>query len=331
MAKTKSRSTKKARTSNRRPSRSSKVPVQRTLRFEVTNSGNAGTETSHYIDLGRELSAVNRRLYRQGLVYKVQRVIVVSTNTLGAPGGSAGFVSLSTVPNTWVTRGAWRYGQKTHRMMQDEAMRGLPNASAARGPWTQFIVSGMDSATPAPTYLRSLDNGGNNATLGEWTATEFHSPDGTTSSDAFKATILGGHVGSAGSRSYVSLVEAFGESRATLASPQPTQPANMEDSPLANVFDHGTNIDEVLTDIQTDGDEPPYSLANYSGGASNQPKPVVQAHGSLGADGAVVLGGFEAVCGLIEVEVKSPVAGDVYSILVELAPGSHRGVAAEAI
>ena len=331
MAKTKSKRTSSKKAMKSRPTRAAKVPVQRTLRFEIQNSGAAGVETSHYIDLARELSAVNRRLYRQGLVYKVARVVVVSTNTIASPGSGAGFVSLSTVPNTWVTRGAWRYGQKTHRMMQDEAMRGLPNAKAARGPWTQFIVSGMDSATPAPTYLRSLDNGGNNATLGEWVASEFHSPDGTTGSDAFKATILGGHVGSAGSRSYVSLVEAFGESRATLASPQPTQPSNMEDSPLANVFDHGTNIDEVLTDIQTDGDEPPYSLANYSGGSANQPKPVVQAHGSLGADGAVVLNGFEAVCGLIEIEAKSPLEGDIYSILVELAPGSHRGVAAEAI
>jgi hypothetical protein len=37
------------------------------------------------------------------------------------------------------------------------------------------------------------------------------------------------------------------------------------------------------------------------------------------------------MCGLIEIEAKSPIANDVYSVLVELAPGNYRGVAADVI
>lgn len=61
------------------------------------------------------------------------------------------------------------------------------------------------------------------------------------------------------------------------------------------------------------------------------PKPLVVQQTTLGADGRSTVGGFSAMCGLIEVEATSPIGEDVYSILVELAPGSYRGVAAEVI
>jgi hypothetical protein len=61
------------------------------------------------------------------------------------------------------------------------------------------------------------------------------------------------------------------------------------------------------------------------------PKPIVMQHGTLGSDGRVTLGGFEAVHGLIELEASSPVASDVYSVLVELKAGSYKGIAAEAL
>jgi len=34
---------------------------------------------------------------------------------------------------------------------------------------------------------------------------------------------------------------------------------------------------------------------------------------------------------LIEVEMKSPIASDIYSVLVELAPGNYRGIKADVI
>jgi hypothetical protein len=37
------------------------------------------------------------------------------------------------------------------------------------------------------------------------------------------------------------------------------------------------------------------------------------------------------MCGLIEIESTSPIADDTYSVLVELAPGKYRGIAAEMI
>ena len=43
------------------------------------------------------------------------------------------------------------------------------------------------------------------------------------------------------------------------------------------------------------------------------------------------MGGFEAMLGLIEFEIKSPIPSDVYSVLVELAPGQYRGIKADVI
>jgi hypothetical protein len=52
---------------------------------------------------------------------------------------------------------------------------------------------------------------------------------------------------------------------------------------------------------------------------------------SLGTDGKCTLAGFQAMCGLVELETKSPIANDVYSVLVELAPGKYRGIKADVI
>ena len=107
-------------------------------------------------------------------------------------------------------------------------------------------------------------------------------------------------------------------------------PGNASDDPLVNVFDYGTAIDEVIDLMEAQGDAPPYELNNYPGGAGNGQKPSVVQDTCI-VDGKTVVGGFNAICGLIEVEAKSTLANDVLSILVELAPGNYRGIAAEVI
>lgn len=299
----------------------------RHLRYEITNSGTPGTETSHYIDLARDLSAINRRLYRQGMVYHVSKVTVVSRNTLPAPGGEAGFISVSCAPNSWTVRSAWRFGKGLWDQMQKQAMMAVPNDTRPR--YNDFKIRGLESNSPG--MLAPQDNGGNALQLGEWAYSEFVSPDGTTGADVYSSHLLGAHAGSAGAYTSVGLVESYSNTRATVATDVPSVVTGGSDDPLANLFDDGTVHDEILEDIATKGDAPPYNLFEYPGSAGNQPKPLVVQHGTLGVDGRVVLGGFEAICGLIELESSSPIGADVYSVLVEITPGAHRGVKAEAI
>jgi hypothetical protein len=82
--------------------------------------------------------------------------------------------------------------------------------------------------------------------------------------------------------------------------------------------------------MEAHGDAPPYDVTNYPGGANNGEKPSVVQDTCI-VDGKSVVGGFNAIAGLIEVEAKSQEPNDVISILVELAPGSYRGIAAEMI
>ncbi len=174
------------------------------------------------------------------------------------------------------------------------------------------------------------DNGGNNVDYGNWDYTDLVTPDGTTSADAFSLHMLGDHNGAAGARISVGLIKSYGESRATVQQFSPNVPNDAADDPLVNVFDYGTAIDEVITNMLYDNDTPPYEIAEYPGDDLNMPKPLVVQDTTI-VDGKATVGGFSSFCGLIEVESKSPIAEDVYSLLVELAPGNYRGIKADVI
>lgn len=305
------------------------TPAVRYLRYELTNSDSANTETSHFIDLAKDLSAINRRLYRQGRSYHVKRISVVSRNTNQlTPGQNAGRITFSCVPESWMTQQAWKRGFKTWQKMQAKAMAAA--GSDIRGTWNDFKVY-MSLDHRGATALVPKDNGGNNLQYGEWTYSKFISPDGTTSSDELDIHMIGAHSGSAGSWNSAGLVKSYAESRATVQADQPdTSTLNLDD-PLMNLFDDGTVTDEILQDLRDEGDTPPYEANNYAGGAGNHPKPLVVQQSTLGTDGRTSVGGFSAMCGLIEIEATSPTADDVYSVLVELAPGKYRGIAADVI
>jgi hypothetical protein len=306
-----------------------RTPVNRYLRYELTNSGTPGTETSHYIDLAKDLSAINRRLYRQGRAYHVKRVSIVSSNTnVIAPGNAAGRITFSTAHDTWVTRNAWRRGFETKQAMDKMALKTM--GSSAKPTFHDFKVY-LSNDHRTGTVLAPKDNGGNNVQAGEWVYSTFVSPDGTTGADDFEAVIHGDHVGAAGSRTVVGLVKSYSATRATVQDTSPDLPGGASDDPLVNLFDDGTVLDEIVNDLETHNDAPPYNPNNYPGGDLNHPKPCVVQQTTLGTDGKSSVGGFTAMCGLIEIEATSPIASDVYSVLVELAPGNYRGIAAEVI
>lgn len=298
------------------------TPAVRHLRYEVTNSSTENTETSHFIDLARDLSAINRRLYRQGRDYHIRKVTVTSINTPN----NAGRISVSTVPNSWMAREAWKRGFENWNKQRKEAIGTNP---ITPGKYADFKVH-LSNDGKGATKLVPKDNGGNSVALGEWQYAVLHTPDGTTSADDFTLHMLGAHVGSAGSWQSIGLIQSYGETRTTVQSSDPNVPSTAKDDPLVNLFDHGTNDDEVLNEVNQDNDQPPYSVTDYPGDNTNMAKPLVMQTGAL-SDGRVVLGGFNAIAGLLEIECKSGLVDDVFEVLVEIAPGNYRGVAADVI
>lgn len=303
--------------------KSAKTPAVRYLRYELTNSGTPGTETSHFIDLARDLSRLNRRLYRQGRDYHVKKITVISSNTPN--GGNR--ISFSTMPDSWVTQRAWQRGFQTFQKMNRKATAAVGNDIT--GKFADFKVY-LTNDHRTGTVLEPKDNGGNDANSGEWEYTQLVSPDGTTGADTFYLHMLGDHVGSAGSWTAVGLVKSYGESRTTVDTDQPNVNSDVSEDPLVNLFDDGTVTDEVINLLEGDNDSAPYQTVNYPGDNGNMPKPLVVQDTTI-VDGRATVGGFVARCGLLEIEAKSPVDSDVYSVLVELAPGKYRGVAAEVI
>jgi hypothetical protein len=231
------------------------------------------------------------------------------------------------MPDSWVTQRAWQRGFKTWQMMNRKATAAVGND--IDGKFADFKVY-LSNDMRSGTVLVPLDNGGNQPNAGDWDYSEMVSPDGTTGADPFQLHMLGDHNGNVGAWNSVGLVKSYGESRTTVSTAQPNVPSTTSDDPLVNLFDDGTVIDEVINNLEGHNDTAPYGTANYPGDDGNMPKPIVVQDTTV-VDGRATVGGFVARCGLLEIEAKSPVASDVYSVLVELAPGKYRGVGAEVI
>lgn len=306
----------------------SKTPAVRYLRYELTNSGTPDTETSHYIDLARDLSAVNRRLYRQGRDYHVKKITIVSSNTPNL----GNRVSVSTAPDSWPARMGWKRGFNAWNTMNKKALAEVSND--IRGTWSDYKVDlTRDSqvARAAGNLLNPLDNGGNAVLPGEWEYSAYVGPvTGGGTPDTYSIHMLGAHVGTAGAYTSIGLVQSYGDSRATVNVQDPDVPAGLDADPLVNLFDFGDTVNELIDDMEFQNDTPPYDQFEYPGDGDNMPKPIV-IHDTTIVDGRAIMGGFNAICGLLELETKSSLASDVFSVLVELAPGSYRGIAAEVI
>ena len=313
---------KKIVKTKKKRSKSKDEPAVRYLRYEFTNSETPGTDTSHYIDLSRDLGIVNRRLYRQGRDYHVKKISIVSSNT---PNGS-NRISVACAPNSWVVKAAHKRAFKVWQQMNKEASANL--AGDIMGTWADFKVWLSNEMRAAGTTPYPLDNGGNAGLLDEWTYTQMVTPDGTSGDDAFFLHLLGNHNGVVGAWNSVGLVKSYGESRATVQPGDPNVPSTAADDPLVNVFYYGTTVDEVVTLQQNDNDFPPYDIATYPGDELNMPKPLV-VHDTTIVDGRATMGSFTAMCGLLEFEITSSAPNDVYSILIELAPGKYRGIKSE--
>ena len=119
--------------------------TQRYLYYELTNgTTGASSRDSHYIDLAAGLSALNRRLYRQGRQYHIANITVIDTS-----GDSK--VRFATLPQVWTT-------SKAHKLMfdawKDQRARALENApSNVTGRWADFKVYMSNQHRVEPTVI----------------------------------------------------------------------------------------------------------------------------------------------------------------------------------
>ena len=283
------------------------------MRLRFTGSGS----DRYYIDLAREISIAQRRMARQK-----QTFTVLGGYWKDQDGSTAHF---NTAPLTWVNKRAVNRGFRIWRKM---IAKTLSNSDGAKsGKWNDFKVY-LNRHHFDSNNLSAVDSAGNllGDAKGEWDYSTLTTEDpkltqDTNSSnppgqnyemsvpDQFELMIVGNtNTTAPGNHSRVSLVQSWFESRPEVKTDDPQMPATASTDPLANLFDAGDVDDDRLEIIMTEGDQAPYdentawgysthssetaNLQRVSSAQSSQSNPVVPVHG------------FQALCGLVQVDVS---------------------------
>jgi hypothetical protein len=311
----------------------------------VTQLLYAVPDGTSYIDLAKDLSKVNRRLYRQGYTYVVQDIQCVVPSALRA--SDVHTFTFSTMGNSWMVHNAHKKAFKTWQRMQNEYMDGA--GSRLKGKWADFKIY-LDDSMAAATILEPY--AGDNAAYadGEWIYSNFVYDDvGTTRSPTMHM------IGSVVDDTAIGLIEAYANSRNYQGS-SPDQVSEIASGFYAQFHGVGDIDNELGIDIRDDNDLPPYELDDYPGGATNADAAVpVRLAAVSGTQASMTSPGFIVPCGLIKIFTSElaltdahavtladdstsdgPGPNSVYSqgtastsyVLITMAPGAYRGVLA---
>ena len=198
----------------------------------------------------------------------------------------------------------------------------------------KVLLNNNQSITAANNAL-PVDASGNTFNTGEWQYSLYVSEDvdwsslvndlanststpGNRNADEFYGMIVGDtHVAGTGTGqddwSRISLVKSWLETRPEPTADPVTDGAAVNSDPLSNLFDETDADDEVITNLTTRQDEPPYDVDTCpgiegGGGAQQNLQRVSMAATQTGAGQISMLNGFSALCGLIQVHITQTAA-----------------------
>ena len=294
-----------------------------------------------YIDIAKDLSRVNRRLYRQGMSYVIQDIQIGVSS--GMKSTDIYQVIFATAGNSYVVHNAWKKGFEAWRTQQREITRAMPGIE---GRWADFKVY-LDDTMEDGTILDVYAGDGATYAAGEWEHSKLVFDDDGTERE-FKMHIIGSSdLTDTNNESGIGLIHEYQISRRRPQDPDPDVPADANNSIYAKMLGTDEMSDMLVDNIEGDNDSAPYDDVEYPGGASNADAAVMVRFGSVNAtQSTVTLPGFVAQCGLIKVTTNEealstsggqPPTGDsIYesgtapstSVLITVAAGPYRGVLA---
>jgi len=295
-------------------------PAVMTLRFSDTVP--VATSERFYIDLSQCASAINRRFYRQGLNWAVAGMKLTTAGQ--------GIVTVSKIPNTWVSSGSWEKAMRAWLRQQNEAMENLSEPEPAR--YRDFKIH-MDSNHVGDGFGGNMipkDVSGIPLLLGEWEASEIVIPN--TGGAAGVTTEYKLHMVGTDTATSKCLITNYANSRNTPFSPDPIAPVGLENNMYSEMFDVGGDNDEIVDNATDKNDNLPYFRNVYPYQNAN-----LQYHDSgimspTTIGGTTRLKGGNFPCGLICVDVNNTdiePTGIGFILQVDLVPGHHRGYLAE--
>ncbi len=299
----------------RRKTRKSKVrKMEQTIKLKWDEAGNSDDpyHDSVFIDTAQCASIINRKLVRQGQMFRIKNMKVYTNDT--SPNCT---VKVGVIPQSWPTFNAYRKARglwhKMNAMALDNASQGLYPKYHDFKVYMNSNHYSENTDTGADENLTPVDFDDNAAPTGEWVYSQFS--DSGSTSDQYVAWMLGDHSGSTGSWAGVGLIQAYGESRA-LPQVDATvtdglHPASVENSPWVRLFGDDNQTVDVINRLEGDNDTPPYDRANYPGGGSNMPTGKCVAFTRLQTlnqtfgTSLVSLPSFDAPLGLIRIEIDA--------------------------
>ncbi len=290
------------------------------------------------IDLSQVASLMNRRFYRQGINWAVAGFKVIS-----AP-GSTGAMTISQLPNTWITSNAW---EKTFRAWNKQQMDAIDEAGAesAVARFRDFKVHADGTHVQAgfAANLLPIDMAGATYATGEWESSLIVLPNADLDPVSGARTeprenflhMVGANQVLVGATASRGILEGYADSRAYPQSPDPVSPAiDSGNNWLRAMFDTGNDNEEITDNATNRNDNLPYPQVNYPGGETQAP--TLQYHDSALVSGTTIGGvtrmkGGNFPCGLIRLSSDlTPPAGLTQNLLViDLVPGTHRGYLCE--
>ena len=330
---------KKKKSGSARSKRKAKViPAETTLKYRVPGDG-----TDIYIDLMRDIAAINRRGYHQGQMLQIAGIEFKQDTATDALGLEA---TVKVLPTTWVAVQAYMKGrmawmEQQRRTRNDTGQVGIRPAyedfkvfmDAGHRAWA-LAEQAAGRLDPDEFSQRTLDGAGNKVVQGEWDYSQLVYADQTVDPELIREPTL--HiVGPDVSNTDIGLIQAYEESRATVDGDQPNVPVTAADNIytwLTSSQDEAASA-EIIANMIADNDSPPYSINNYPGGDSNYPTTVDKCYVRTSAANPVVsTSSFIAMCGLLRIysQGKNLLDGENTALpgtlLVHLVPGPTKGI-----
>jgi hypothetical protein len=299
-------------------------PAELTLKYQLPGDGN-----DVYINLMRDLSAVNRRGYNGGQVLHITGFTIKQDTAANTSGLQS---TVKALPMTWVAAQAYMKARMAW-MDQQRRVRDESGQDSIRPAYEDFKVY-MDNGHRTTGDTPTLDGAGNAVVQGEWDYSKLVYADQTTSPEVILEPLL--HmIGADSGTASIGLINAYEDSRATISATQPNVPAEASSNiyALMTIGQDDGAAAEVIENMEAENDNPPYSLAHYPGGPVNYPTNVDKCYVQTNPSNPVVHApGFHCMLGLLRVfsQGKTLATGaDINlpgTLLVHLAPGPKRGV-----
>jgi len=269
------------------------------MRLRFTGNGS----DKYYIDLAREISMAQRRMARQK-----QTFTVLGGYWKDQDGSTAHF---NTAPLTWVNKRAVNRGFRIWRKM---IARTLADSDGAQsGKYNDFKVL-LNRYQSSANQLPAVDAAGHilGDAAGEWdysTLTTEDPADGVPA-DQFELMIVGTtRTNGVGDHERIGLVNSWFDSRPEVQTANPPLPLAASTDPLTNLFDAGDVVDDRMDIINSEGDQAPYD-ENTAWGYSTVVSETanlqrVSSAQSSGSNPIVPVHGFQALCGLVQIDVSN--------------------------